>query len=322
MQFGSYLASFLLHAMLLLLVLLWPSKPKVDLSQAVQISLVDGAPGGEMMPSPVLGRQGDPGANAKADARPVPEARPLEQLPPPPPPAAAQAEAKNVPEPQKAVTEIPRPESVVKSVTPPPPADDVKLLSEKKVEKKPDPEPEQKAETKRQTTPPPPQKQAETKKAEPSREDALKAALADAQKSAKPETGSSSNSRQDAVARALADARRQSRRQGTGGGGGGEGDGPGGGGITDVYAGLVIMAVQPNWSTSTFASRQNIVVKVRIKLDRSGNVLDCFVEESSGNPAFDGSAVNAVKRTRILPPPPTPDMQDFVIAFNSQDAMR
>ena len=100
------------------------------------------------------------------------------------------------------------------------------------------------------------------------------------------------------------------------GGGGGEGDGPGGGGIYDVYVAQVILAVQPNWSMPTY-SRNNMVVQVRIKLDKQGNVLDCHIERLSGRPEFDASAVNAIIRTKTLPPPPTPAQQDLVISFNS-----
>jgi colicin import membrane protein len=312
MQLGSYCASVLLHSMLVLMILLWPNKPRLDLSRAVQISLVDGAPGGALQPTPVLGHVGDPAVPVKAEPvpqaiAPAPEARPQE--------VRARVES----EPLKTATEIPRPESVVKPVTPPPPPppDTARPISQTKVEQPPQPQPtpEVKPEPR-----PEPAKPAETKKPpEVSREDAIRSALADAQKQARSDAAPSQGARQDAVARALAQAARQSRgRPGTGGGGG-EGEGPGGGGLKNVYVGLVIMAVRPNWSTNTFASRQNIVVTVRIKLDREGNVLDCYVERSSGNPGFDGSAVNAIRRTKVLPPPPTADEQDLSIDFNSQE---
>ena len=68
-------------------------------------------------------------------------------------------------------------------------------------------------------------------------------------------------------------------------------------------------------------SRNNMVVQVRIKLDKQGNVLDCHIERSSGRPEFDASAVNAIIRTKTLPPPPTPAQQDLVISFNSQQML-
>ncbi|MBR5883530.1 MAG: cell envelope integrity protein TolA, partial [Mailhella sp.] len=138
--------------------------------------------------------------------------------------------------------------------------------------------------------------------------DVLAAALADARRQA----GSS-------AAKALADLEKMQRRQGVGGGAG-DGDGPGGGGIYDVYVAQVILAVQPNWSMPVY-SRSNMVVQVRIQLDRHGKVLDCKVEKSSGRPEFDASAVNAVVRTGMLPAPPTPAQQDLLISFNSQQML-
>ena len=318
MRLGSYLASILLHAILFLLVLLWPSKPYLDLSQAVQISLVDGAPGGELQASPVLGHRGDFLSQGRAEAKSMPEAKMPEPAQPQPEVRAQEVQSRTEPAERKSATEIPRPESVLKSATPPPsPPDKAQLISENKVQEKPESVP--RPETKPRTETRPEQKPAEMKKPpEISREDAIRGALADAQKQARPDIDSQ-KSRQDAVTRALADAARQSRNRPEAGGGGGEGDGPGGGGLKNIYVGLVIMAVRPNFSMNTFASRQNIVVRVRVKLDREGNVLDCYVEKSSGNPAFDGQAVNAIRRTRVLPPPPTADEQDLSIDFNSQD---
>ncbi len=325
MRAGSFLASLLLHSMLVLLVLMWPSTPPVDLSQAVKISLVEGAPGGEMMPSPVLGKTGSPEGTRRSESS-RPEAQPIAPLPAsepiPIPKAPENIPADVTPEPPKAVAEIPRPESVPTPVPPPPP-EEPKKVAEKKVEKAPEPQPQAKPETPAKTEQAKPKPEAQPKKtAEVSREDALKAALADAKKNAKPDPKSTPESRrQAAMASAMAELRRQSRKQGTGGGGGGEGDGPGGGGIYDVYTGLVIMAIQPHWSMTTFSSRQNFAVTVRIKLDRQGNVMDCYVEKASGNAAFDASAVNAINRARTLPPPPTPAQQDLIITFNSQDMM-
>ena len=144
----------------------------------------------------------------------------------------------------------------------------------------------------------------------------LKSALADARRAeAKNKRGSGSSS---AVANALAKAQREAK--GTGGGGGGEGDGPGGGGLYDVYAGMVVMAVRPNWSMPTY-SRDPLVAYVRVKLDPNGQVLDASLERSSGRADFDASAVNAVRRTQNLPKPPTPAQQEIVIAFNSLELM-
>ena len=120
------------------------------------------------------------------------------------------------------------------------------------------------------------------------------------------------------VAGALADF--QKSAGGAGGGGGGEGDGPGGGGIYDVYMGQVILAVRPNWSMPTY-SRANLSVQVNVKLDPNGKVLSCTVARSSGRAEVDASAVNAVIRTKVLPAPPTPDQQELLLTFNTQEMM-
>ena len=187
------------------------------------------------------------------------------------------------------------------------------------------PEPERKkAET-------PPQKPKDTPPAKPkSGEEELKDALADLKKQDKSSSASSASGRRrsssasgkgggSSASRALADLEKLVGQTGVGGGGG-QGDGPGGGGIYDVYAGLVMEAIQPNWSMPVF-SNSNLTVQVRIKLDRNGNVLDCRIERGSGNNVFDASAVNAVQRTKQLPKPPTPAQQDLLINFNSLDMM-
>jgi colicin import membrane protein len=99
---------------------------------------------------------------------------------------------------------------------------------------------------------------------------------------------------------------------------GGTGDRPIGGGLYAVYVGQIVMAVQPNFNWIP-TSRGNLMVEVRIhvKVDPHGNVLECSIVRSSGVKAFDASAINAVMRTAPLPQPPLPDLQEFVISFNS-----
>ncbi|MBR4423259.1 MAG: cell envelope integrity protein TolA, partial [Mailhella sp.] len=177
-------------------------------------------------------------------------------------------------------------------------------------EKKPEPRPAEK-----------PVEKAEKKPVAPANPAAD--ALADARKQASGASGQG-QSKGSAAASALKDLARELGGQTGVGGGGGQGDGPGGGGIYDVYAGLVIEAVRPNWSIPVM-SRSNMVVQVRINLDRNGKVLDCSIEKSSGRPDFDASAVNAVQRTSekgMFPKPPTRAQQDLLITFNSQDLIR
>ena len=96
------------------------------------------------------------------------------------------------------------------------------------------------------------------------------------------------------------------------------GDGPGGGGLYDVYVGQVMLLVQSHWSLPTY-SRENLVVQVRIVQDASGHIQDCRLVRSSGRNDVDASAVNAVLRAKQLPPPPTPEQQELIITFNTQD---
>mgnify|MGYP000203469534 CR=1 FL=1 len=145
-----------------------------------------------------------------------------------------------------------------------------------------------------------------------------KTELNDAKKKAGTSRGTKEKGGKSSVAGALADF--QKSAGGAGGGGGGEGDGPGGGGIYDVYMGQVILAVRPNWSMPTY-SRANLSVQVNVKLDPNGKVLSCTVARSSGRAEVDASAVNAVIRTKVLPAPPTPDQQELLLTFNTQEMM-
>ncbi|HIU17486.1 MAG TPA: cell envelope integrity protein TolA [Candidatus Avidesulfovibrio excrementigallinarum] len=338
MNFGSVLFSIFVHALVAAVIWLWPSSPPIQLDrEVIQISLTMGAPGGDKLPSPVLGHLGSP-APAKPAAEPVlntpaaarqsaealPDATRLEKL---------EAKAEALADPERAVQAKPAP-----AKTPPPakpekkPApekDAVALNSQQKArkdkesEKKPKPETKPDKNAQEKAKPQAEKKDAKQEKKgddkpkekQPSSEDVLKSALADARRAeAKNRRGSGSS----AVANALAQAKREAR--GTGGGGGGEGDGPGGGGLYDVYAGMVVMAVRPNWSMPTY-SRDPLVAYVRVKLDPAGQVLDASLERSSGRADFDASAVNAVRRTQTLPKPPTPAQQEIVIAFNSLELM-
>ncbi len=325
MRSVSLLLSILLHIGALAFVLYVPLRPAIDLTKPVyQVSLVMGAPGGENQPSPVLGhRPPEAGRQVHSVEAPKPDAKPLaapeapevikpealepkkEAAPeaPSPKPEPAPEPKKPEPKPEKA------PDPVLAPKAPEPKQEKKKEPEpEKKPDPKPEPKPAPKPEAKAEKKPAPkPEKKAPAKPAK-KQNDVLAAALADARRQAN-----------SSAAKALADLENMKRRKGVGGGGG-EGDGPGGGGIYDVYVAQVILAVQPNWSMPVY-SRSNMVVQVRIQLDRNGKVLDCKVEKSSGRPEFDASAVNAVVRTGTLPAPPTPAQQDLLISFNSQQMM-
>ncbi len=94
MRIESIILSLLLHGGVLALMLFWPGDTPVDLQrQSYQVSLVMGAPGGEELPSPVLGarpeKTPDPQPERGADlpdAQPdaAPELPALPEMPPVP----------------------------------------------------------------------------------------------------------------------------------------------------------------------------------------------------------------------------------------------
>ena len=343
MRISSLFLSILLHLAVLAFILYVPLRPPLDITRPVyQVSLVMGAPGGEKLPSPVLGARPPVTGKqvASTEAAPSPKAEPAptpkpEEIPVTTPEPRPEPKPEPQPEPKQDPVQIPqqpKPETKPEPKPEPQPEKKPEPQPEKKPdpkpEKKPEPQPEKKPEPTPEKKPEPtPEKKPEQKpaqkpaqKEQPKRDsgkDALADALAAARKQARSNTtGTGSGT---SASRALADLEKQVGRTGVGGGGG-EGDGPGGGGIYDVYVAQVILAIQPNWSMPTY-SRNNMVVQVRIKLDKQGNVLDCRIERSSGRPEFDASAINAVIRTKTLPPPPTPAQQDLVVSFNSQQMM-
>ncbi|MCL1985030.1 MAG: cell envelope integrity protein TolA, partial [Betaproteobacteria bacterium] len=281
MRLASFIISFCLHASFVLLVLFWPSPPLLKLDiQPMTVSLVDGLPGGNSMPSPILGPQGAP---AQKQAPPLPSAPPKEPSPP----------MITEPSPEAVPVETPPPK-----LETPAPEPDTALLADKR----PAPPKE----------PPKPTPPKEPPKPAPPKADPVKDALDKARAAAKATPGEL-KMKPNAVALALADARKRSGGQN--GGGGGEGEGEGGGGIGDVYLAQIVMAVRPNWSWPALA-KGNLSVALYLKMDATGRVLDVRVEESSGNAAFDSSAVGAVRVTQVLPPPPSPGYREIILSFS------
>lgn len=310
MRCASVLASLALHVGLLLAILFWPSPVPVRLdAPPVLISLVEGPPGGNRAPSPILGPQGSPGEKL-APSMPAPQkpeaapAVPDTAAPVTPP----REESKPAPKPEP--KPVPKPEPKAES--------DATPLADKK---KPDAPPAPKLEKKDEKKPDPPKPEAKTESKVPASpvadpvKDALQKARAASSRENAPQSGSS-------VERALAEARRKSG--GHGGGGGGEGDGVGGGGLGDVYIGQVMLAVRPNWGYAD-ASRANYICTVRVRVDASGRVQSATLGRSSGNAGFDASAVNAVVRTGAagqFPPPPSPQYYDLDLMFSREDMLR
>ena len=319
MHFGSYTISVLLHLALALAIFYWPDpEPAVRLDRPImQISLTMGAPGGDFKASSILGHEGNPSPK-EMTSRPAPKQEAMKGTPVP-----REDVLTRVSEPRKDVTAKPEPPK--ESAVPVPektqeikvePKKNEEIEAPRKADQKEPPKetpkkPEEKPAPKQEAAKPAEPKPAEAKKTV---RDPLAEALADAAK--KSGNRGRSNRGKSALENALSDFEKNARGGGSGGGGGGEGAGPGGGGIYDVYLGQVILAVRPNWSMPNY-SRQNLTVGVRVKLASDGKVLECYVEKSSGRAEVDASAVNAVIRTKVLPPPPTREQQDMIINFNT-----
>lgn len=298
MNFAALVLSICFHALLFLLIWFWPQPAPLRLDKPpMMISLVEGAPGGNRAPSPILGHMGEQADGPLAPAPPAPKAEvaapPREEIKTPEKTPAPLEQAPAKPEPVK----IP--------------------------EAKPEPKPEAKPEPKKAEPKKPEAKKPEPKKPEPKKPakpkvDPVAAALQQARKAT---SRASSGDKGNAVEQALAQARRGAA--GNRGGGGGEGDGPGGGGLGDVYIGQVMLAVRPNWGFAS-SGRKALACVVKVNVDLQGNVQRAEVAQSSGNAQFDASAVNAVIRTGNagqFPPPPNPDYMNLDLVFTLDEMM-
>ncbi len=264
MQSITYVVSIGLHSLLLVAILLLPTKVMIKHERPMEISITAGVIGGQRLPLPVLGQkkqeviqpsaihqeatltQSNPSAVSIAQQKPMEKGNSQPELKP-----------QTIPQHIETLNKAVQPADVVEPK--------IKPVLQKEVIKK------------------------------------------ETNVSLKKET---KNTKSNAVLNALASFKKEPRT------GGGDGHGTGGGGLNDVYAGMVMMAIQPNWSMPTY-TRDNIVALVRVQVDPQGNVLSCHIERSSGRPDFDASAVNAVVRTKVLPPPPTLEQQEIVISFNA-----
>lgn len=320
MRLASYVLSFCLHAAVFLLIWFWPHGAPLRLdTPPVMISLVEGDPGGNRTPSPILGHMGEPGDGPKAPTPPAPKAEvaaPERQEIKEPKPLQPQ------PRKETPVARKPEPKPEQKPQPKPEPKEEAKPVAAKKDDKpKPKPKEEPKKEDKEQKKPEPPKPQKKDDKPKPgkSSEDPVAAALQQARRKAT--SRAESGDRGNAVEQALAQARRNAG--GNRGGGGGEGEGPGGGGLGDVYMGQVMLAVRPNWGFAS-AGRVNLRCVVNVKVDAQGKVQQTQVTRSSGNAQFDASAVNAIVRTSQsgdFPPPPSAAYGDLDLVFTLDEMM-
>lgn len=321
MRVAPYLISLCLHAAVFLLIWFWPATPPVRLdSPPIMISLVEGAPGGNRAPSPILGHMGEATDGPLAPTPPAPMseiAAPANERRPEPKPLQNPAPEKSTPqkpEPKAIPIAAKKPETPVAEPKKPEPRRDEPAPRAKPEAKKEEPKKEApKKETPKKEQP---QKKPE-KKAQP-KSDPIADALRQARKAS---SRANSGDRGNAIEQALAQARKGAG--GTRGGGGGEGDGPGGGGLGDVYMGQVMLAVRPNWGFAS-AGRLNLRCLVKVQVDMQGNVLQAVLSQSSGNAQYDASAINAVIRTGQagqFPAPPSPQYRELDLIFNFNDLM-
>lgn len=310
MRLASLILSICLHVAAFLLLWFWPSAPPLTLeAPPVLISLVDDIPGGNRIPSPILGHVGEPSDGPIAPSAPAPKneiaAPAIEKIKEPTPVPKPTKEKR--PQKPKPIKEPP------KQIKTP---EEAKPVAEKKKEspKKEEPKKENKPAEKKN------EKKAEnTKEKNKPKTDPVAEALRQARKAT---SRADSGDRGNAAEQVLGELRRNAG--GHDGGGGGEGTGHGGGGLANVYLGKVMMAVRPNWAFAS-ASRVNLTCVVRVAVDLQGKVMMAELERNSGNAQFDASAVNAVIRTDqagLFPPPPGPEFLDLRLVFNMNELMR
>ncbi|UZP66925.1 cell envelope integrity protein TolA [Desulfovibrio mangrovi] len=319
MRFISTLLSVCLHLSLVLAVIYWPaSSTKVRLDvpvyQVKLVALSGKRPVGKVAPgSKVAG----PVVSPKPEPSPSPAPTPVPAPTPAPAPAPApkpQPTAKPVPAPKPEPKPDATPISPKKAAVPEAPkvAEKPKPKDEKKEKAEKKPEPDKKAK-------PAPQKSAD---------DILREALADTSKSVKQTekqraaAGQQQLSKelaalQEAVSqnKALQDALAEAGEEGI------EGPPSDGvvGSIEDLYAIAVQAIVKKNWRFPHMATRDQLVASVRIYLSPDGEILDSKIVASSGRADFDASTLRAVKDTQILPKPPSPDISEITINFNSHE---
>lgn len=85
---------------------------------------------------------------------------------------------------------------------------------------------------------------------------------------------------------------------------GGGGTGAGGGDVLASYLTRVDWKIQENWVPVTAAGAPELLVVVRFRVLRSGQVRDVELESSSGNASVDTSALRAIRQSMPLPPFP------------------
>ena len=306
---------------------------------------------------------GPPATVPPAPAPTAPPAPPP-PVPPAPPPTTVEPEPAKAPEVPPAAVAKKEPEPPVEQPKPAPepekkpepPANEPEPLAEKKPEKPPEvkkPEPPKVEPKKAEPSPKPPAPSA--KKPEPAPEKAPPTKAPPAAEKvpapAKPpaegagaKPGSppaapapeQASPPRDAYAAAAERWRTKTQKEAGGGLGGSDtgsgpigagGTGPGGGGrLVGVeflaYRQQVINAIKGRWTRTTLSP--GLVAVVRFQIHPDGRVSDVRLERTSGNAAYDLSAMRAVQQASPLSPPPARyanDFSEFLIEFHSEERL-
>lgn len=320
----SFLFSLCLHLAVAALALWWPVS-KEEYPEPTHGTLVSGLV--------TLGRAGQavPGSrqeipeSRKGDGAAGSQAVEPETPPEPPAPPVPEPEAKPV---EKAPEAAPPPEEVRKTPEPeatPIPQEPEKKPEEKRPEPKPEPEPEKKPPEEKKPEPRPEEKKPEPKPAEKKPEpkkDALSSALADLGK----QVGGDSRGRRGQASpgrgsgKELSSALADLGKQVGGAGDDAAGRGPGGRGgdgmgVQGAYLDVIHSRVKSNWSWPGRADRRKYSTLVNIQIAADGRITGARILRSSGDAPYDSSVMRALNLTRMLEPPPNPELMNVDIEF-------
>jgi len=83
----------------------------------------------------------------------------------------------------------------------------------------------------------------------------------------------------------------------------------------------VINTIKAQWTN--VIARPGLVAAVRFEIASDGQVSNIALARSSGNAAYDASALRAVQHTNRLPPPPARyanEFSEFMIEFHSEES--
>lgn len=286
----SVLLSLCLHAAIFAVAIFWPdgSPPMVNLNATVielgQYTI--GSPGARSTaPKPVdkpSAPETKPAAPEAPEAKPEPPKTPEPPKVPDPPKAP---DPPKVPDPPK--TPEPPKDPVTKPVSTTTQANATKSAAE--APKKPAQKPE----------------------------DVLKKALGDLGGN-KPQTGARAGGSGKPDPNSVAAALGAFKKSGAGDGDTGTGPGGSGGdgvGILGTYQQSLVSRIRPFWEYPGRADRKNPQAVARITIAKDGTILGAKIEKSSGDAAFDGSVLKAIRDAERVEPPPTPQLMDITLGF-------